>query len=138
VLVPPWNRIDSELVARLREAGIAGLSTYKRRAARMAAPGVMQINTHCDPIDWRGGGGLLPEAALVRQFARLIAETAQEPVDAREPLGLLSHHLVHDEAVWAFLGRFLSTLSQSGAVRFVSAASIFDKHQMVPPPVMVE
>jgi hypothetical protein len=75
---------------------------------------------------------------LVRQFTRLITETAQEPAGAREPIGLLTHHLVHDEAVWAFLGRLFRTLARSGAVRFVAASSIFDPHQMVPPPVMVE
>jgi predicted glycosyltransferase len=138
VLVPPWNRIDPEVVPRLREAGIAGLSTYKRRPALMASPGVLQINTHCDPIDWRAGGRLAPEDVLVRQFTRLITETAQEPAGAREPIGLLTHHLVHDEAVWAFLGRLFRTLARSGAVRFVAASSIFDPHQMVPPPVMVE
>ena len=138
VLVPPWNRIDPALVPRLPEAGITGLSTYKRRPAHLASPGVLHINTHCDPIDWHSGGSLAPEAALVAQFARLIADTAQEPASTREPLGLLTHHLVHDEAVWAFLNRLLKTLAQSGAVRFVSAFSLFDTYQMVPPPVMVE
>ena len=138
VLVPPWNRIDPTLVARLHEAGISGLSTYKRRAAVMAARDVMQINTHCDPIDWRHGGGLGPEAQLVNQITALIAATLLDPADAREPIGLLSHHLVHDEAIWAFLTRLLRTLGRSGAVRFTPATIIFDKHQMVPPPIMVE
>jgi hypothetical protein len=104
----------------------------------MAAPGLTQVNTHFDPIDWRGGGGLAPEGAIVRHFARLIAEAEQEPSAGREPIGLLTHHLVHNEALWAFLSRLLKALNQSGAVRFVSAASIFDTHQMVSPPVMVE
>lgn len=138
VLVPPWNRIDPALVPLLHEAGLAGLSTYKRRPARMAAPGLTQVNTHFDPIDWHGGGGLAPEGAIVRHFARLIAEAEQEPSAGREPIGLLTHHLVHNEAIWAFLSRLLKALNQSGAVRFVSAASIFDTHQMVSPPVMVE
>lgn len=135
VLAPPWNRIDDALVPRLAEAGIGGLSTFKRRSAPFAAAGVLQANTHFDPIDWRAGGGLAPEAKLVCQLISLVEEMADDP---SEPLGLLTHHLVHDEAIWGFLDRLLSLLAASEAVQFVSASAVFDPHQMVPPAAMVE
>ena len=58
MLAPPWNRIGEDLVRRLNEVGFAALSTFKRRRAREAAPGVLQVNTHVDPVFWRGHGGL--------------------------------------------------------------------------------
>lgn len=129
VLVPPWNRIDPDLIALLPDAGLTGLSTFKPRPAEQAVPGLRQINTHCDPIDWRGGGGLLPEAALVDTLSETIAGMMKQRPDAREPLGLLTHHLIHDDAIWAFIDRLLHTLATSGAVTFVPARQIFERAQ---------
>lgn len=131
VLVPPWNRIDPALVPRLKTIGIKGLSTFKRRHAAFAAPGVHQINTHCDPIAWHDGGSLRPEADLVSELTTLIRQGRNDPSDGREPLGLLTHHLVHDEAIWAFLERLLHLFATSGAVNFLPARAIFDVHQTV-------
>ena len=59
VFVPPWNRIAPALLPRLRALGFRGLSTFRRSPRRaQPAPGLAQINTHLDPIDWRGGRGL--------------------------------------------------------------------------------
>lgn len=138
VLVPPWNRIDPALIPLLPTCGITGLSTYKPRLSVMAAPGVKQINTHCDPLVWKQGGGLVAEAELIDRLAATLRALAGQPAATREPLGLLTHHLVHDESVWAFLRRLLSTLSGSGAVRFVPARAIFDVHQTVSAAAVVE
>lgn len=138
VLVPPWNRIDPALLPLLPSAGIAGLSTFKLRDAPFAAPGLQRINTHCDPVAWRAGGGLAPEAALVDHVTQLCRALACQPANAREPLGLLTHHLVHDEAIWAFLRRLLETMMTSGAVHCVAARTIFDVHQTVPLAAVLE
>ena len=56
VLVPPWNRISPDLIGRLPGLGYKGLSTFTPRAQPHPAPGLLQVNTHVDIIDWRGGG----------------------------------------------------------------------------------
>ncbi|MGI9493032.1 MAG: hypothetical protein ACR2QF_11600, partial [Geminicoccaceae bacterium] len=61
VLVPPWNRIDKALVPTLKSIGYTGLSVYGPRRALEAAPGVGLVNTHLDPVDWRGTRGFLGE-----------------------------------------------------------------------------
>ena len=129
ILVPPWNRIDPNLIPLLPSAGFTGLSTFKPRSAAEIAPGLRHINTHCDPIDWRGEGGLLPEAALVETLTATLAAMATQTPDEREPLGLLTHHLVHDDAIWAFIDRLLHTLVISGTVDCVPARDIFDRTQ---------
>jgi predicted glycosyltransferase len=124
VLVPPWNRIDPALVPLLGATGIRGLSVFKPRAAPEAAPGVALVNTHCDPVDWRSGGGLADEVNLIAGLAShieaMIAGTA-----ADEPVGLLTHHLVHDEWTWSFVDRLLAVLARHRAVRFGTARLVF-------------
>ena len=53
VMVPPWNRIDANLLARLSDIGLCGLSTMRVRRLAHPAPGLLQVNTHLDPINWR-------------------------------------------------------------------------------------
>jgi len=118
MLAPPWNRIGEDLAERLGEMGFTGLSTFKRRRAREAAAGVLQVNTHIDPVFWRGHGGLRDEPAMLDDLAALARETAARPPEEREPIGLLTHHLEHDPWVWRFVEELLDCLSSHRAVRF--------------------
>jgi predicted glycosyltransferase len=122
VLVPPWNRIDPALVPGLAGLGYRGLSTFKPRAARAAAPGLIAVNTHLDPVDWRAGGGLAPDAALLATLADLVEDGLAGRRDADEPIGLLTHHLVHDPWVWRFLEALLARLGRVPGLRFVPLA----------------
>ncbi|SEC90058.1 Predicted glycosyl transferase [Rhizobiales bacterium GAS188] len=122
MLAPPWNRIGEDLTERLKEVGFAGLSTFKRRRSREAAPGVIQVNTHVDPVFWRGHGGLRDEAAMLDDLAALARETAAQAAEEREPIGLLTHHLEHDPWVWRFVEELLACLSAHRAVRFTRPA----------------
>ncbi|WP_428247589.1 polysaccharide deacetylase family protein [Ferrovibrio sp.] len=106
VLVPPWNRISAALLPHLPRLGLHGLSTFKPRGEAWAAPGLMQVNTHLDPIDWRQGAGFLGETACL-DIAIAQLRQSRETADA-EPLGLLTHHAQQDEATWAFAARFIA------------------------------
>lgn len=118
VLVPPWNRIERQLTDRLRACGFAGLSTYGRRAAPEAAPGLVQVNTHLDPIGWRGERLFVGEVGALE---RLIAV-----LDPDEPIGILSHHLAMDEPGWRFLDRLLGVLAAHPGAVLCSATDLFE------------
>ncbi len=120
LFTPPWNRIAPQVVAGLADAGLAGLTTFKPRLGRFAAPGLAQVNTHLDPIDWRNGGSLLPPALLAEQLSIELADRRTGRTDRTEPYGLLTHHLVHDEAVWAFMADLLGLLDTSGVTRWTA------------------
>lgn len=125
VLVPPWNRIVDTLVDRLSDTGYAGISTYGARHGAYAAPGLMQVNTHIDIIDWQGTRQFVgAEAALAIAVGHLRARRTGVADDS-EPTGLLSHHLVHDEAAWRFIGDFVEVTQVHSAVRWVSARDAF-------------
>jgi len=125
IFVPPWNRIDPALAARLPQAGIAALSTVKPRTS---AERGRRLNAHVDPIDWKGGKRFVGEAAALDQaIAHLEARLAPDfDADPEEPTGLLTHHLVHDAACWAFLERLHRAIADHRAARFVSATQGLD------------
>ena len=125
VLVPPWNRIEQRVVDELPGLGFHGLSTLKARRAIEAAPGLLQVNVHLDPINWprrTGFVGVYPAIAVLVQH--LVARRSGYR-DAAEPTGILSHHLVQNEATWVFLDNLLGFLSRHPAVRFVDAGDIW-------------
>ncbi|MGL6208399.1 MAG: polysaccharide deacetylase family protein [Paracoccaceae bacterium] len=106
-LVPPWNRIAPAVVAGLPDLGFTVLSVFGPEAAGQPK----RINTHVDLIDWRGSRGGRPVELLVSELvARL------KLIEGRAGhVGLLSHHLVHDTAAWAFLeGLMAATRAHRG------------------------
>ncbi|AXI48043.1 polysaccharide deacetylase [Sulfitobacter sp. SK012] len=116
IFVPPWNRIDDRVIPQLADNGYVGLSTYLPRKSRFAAPGLTQINTHVDPIFWRGHRGLVPQDELISLLAKLLADRREGKTDAAEPLGILTHHLVHNRKIWTFTHDCLRVLLDGGAV----------------------
>ena len=120
MFVPPWNRISPLVVAGLGEIGFALLSTFLPRPARMAGPGLVQVNTHLDPINWKGGRGLVDPDTLIAQLVQHLADRRTGRADNDEPYGLLTHHLVHDDEIWAFTDALLDHLC-AGPVRKWSA-----------------
>jgi hypothetical protein len=116
LFVPPWNRIDPAWLPVLVSAGYTGLSTFGPRQAVQPLPGLFQINTHVDPIDWRGSRDLVAPDLLVHRVIALLDQRLSADADCTEPLGILTHHLVHTPRVWDFTARLLAELLDGGAV----------------------
>ena len=115
VFVPPWNRIDPAYLPELAALGYRGLSTFLPRAQVQAHPGLVQINTHVDPIAWRSTRDLIDPQTLIDATAAHITARTSGDADNTEPLGLLTHHLVHSDAVWSFCEQLLKELLDGGA-----------------------
>lgn len=125
VLVPPWNRIDEPLLEQLSTLGFSGISTMKVRRTANPAPRLLQVNSHLDPINWRHNGGFIgiyPAIAILIQH--LVARRLGYR-DFDEPTGILSHHLVQDDAVWRFLENLLAFLQAHPAACWVDAPRIW-------------
>lgn len=120
VLTPPWNRISSEVVARLPETGLSAVSTFGPRKSRFGADGVLLVNTHLDPIAWHGGGGLLDVKLLDAQVAREFENRRNGVSDNSEPFGVLTHHLVQDEATWSFTSALLQVFAECVIAKWTS------------------
>ncbi|MEL7133213.1 MAG: polysaccharide deacetylase family protein [Pseudomonadota bacterium] len=115
MFVPPWNRIDPDLLPTLSAEGYTALSTFGARDTDMPAPGLRQINTHVDPIWWKGTRDLVDPDQLITQTVSYLQARRRGEADASEPLGLLTHHLVHTPAIWAFSEIFLHEMLSGGA-----------------------
>jgi len=102
VFVPPWNRIAPELVQHLPHSGFQALSTFNERKAAYPVEGLLQVNTHVDPIDWHGTRSLADQALIIASLAAAIERRTAGEADRDEPIGLLTHHLVHDDVIWSF------------------------------------
>jgi len=120
VFTPPWNRIAPDVVGSLHRLGFRAISTFLPRAQKLAAEGLLQINTHLDPIVWKSGGGLMDIRLLDAQMAGQLEARRSGTADNAEPYGILTHHLVHDEAIWDFTKILLETMTASGVTRWTS------------------
>ena len=120
IFTPPWNRIAPAAAEGLPGMGLRVLSTFSPRATKFAAARLLHVNTHIDPVGWHAGGGLLDPAQLAGQIARELADRREGRADNAEPYGLLTHHLVQDEATWSFTATLLEMFAESGVARWTS------------------
>ena len=124
VLAPPWNRMRRDLVMRMPDCGLRGLSAYGPRRAQDPAPGVREVNTHVDIIDWHGTRAFVGEAAALGALLSHLSAKLRNQADAGEPTGVLTHHAVHDAASWSFIERLFERTRALGA-HWAEASALF-------------
>jgi len=125
VLVPPWNRIDPEVVARLPAAGFLGLSTFGPRAAPSPVPGILQCNAHVDLIAWRRDHAFIGADAAIDRMAGHLQARREGTADPSEPTGILTHHLDLNDAAWQFLADVMAHTRAHPAVRWLDVHAVF-------------
>jgi hypothetical protein len=138
VLAPPWNRFDESFLPLLGAAGIAGLSRLGPRgpAAASLAQGnvaqgnvaqgnVAQNNVHVDLVAWKAGRGFIGAGAALSGLLAHLRARRLGAVDAAEPTGILTHHLVQDDAAGAFLVRLAALILGHPAARWLDAEGVF-------------
>ncbi len=123
VLVPPWNRYTPELVTLLQQAQLRGLSAMWARTDHTQA--VMQVNTHIDPVAWRSDRDFVGLPVALEQLIWHLRLRRESTAYRDEPTGLLTHHLDHTPAVWAFCQQLIEHLAASGQARWLSAHEIW-------------
>lgn len=119
VLVPPWNRLGPDIIGQLPKLGFMAVSSFRLRQSYWATDGLIQLNTHIDPVDWRGGdsaAGCRQSLVVARQSLHDI-RVGQVPL---QPLGLLTHHLRHDAAGWDFITEFLERIAAHPAACWIN------------------
>ncbi|MDW3224369.1 MAG: polysaccharide deacetylase [Paracoccaceae bacterium] len=123
VFVPPWNRLHSSNLQILSDVGYQMVSAFQPRRTAMAAPGLLQVNTHLDPIDWHGTRDLLDPDQIIATAVELLKTRRVGRADNSEPFGYLTHHLVHTSPIWDFSRAFLNELLE-GVAKPTSLASV--------------
>ena len=115
VFIPPWNRIAPDMPETLAQGGYRALSVYGEREP-VAGP-LPRLDAHIDPIEWRGSRSAVDPVELIAHLCALMENDA--------PIGLMTHHLVHDEAVWELIERVAKRITAQGG-RWVSLGSLIE------------
>jgi hypothetical protein len=111
LLVPPWNRIDDALLPHLAPFGYRAVSVFG--LAKRAPIGL--INTHIDIMRWHGVRGGLPHTEVI---ARLVEELQIRFDGHDEPIGVMTHHLVHDDLAWDFVETLFEETADHAAIEW--------------------
>jgi len=113
LFVPPWNNAHPTLVKAIALQGL-GLSCYGQPRGE-GPPG--RLDAHLDVMRWKPKARFRGAVRFLLRARRLLVERRKAQAWA-EPLGLLTHHLDHDEPTWRFLEALL------GAIRLVTRPEI--------------
>ena len=124
VFVPPWNRFADRFVPLLGEAGFIAISQMAPRKSPLAQGifgGIAAIDVHLDVVDWHEGRGFVGDAPIL---GRLVGELRARRQGARYQdklgaVGLLTHHLVMDDATEDFLARLCEVVATHAAALWV-------------------
>ena len=119
MMVPPWNRIATELVPELPRLGYRALSVFGSRT--FDVQGLAITNTHVDLIDFRGTRACRDHDLLARHIAD---ELSRSRLADREPVGILSHHCIGDVSARQFLEKLFSITADGRACRWVDARDL--------------
>lgn len=118
VLAPPWNRFAPAFETLLPQAGLAALSTMGSRERGAAA----RVDVHVDPVAWKTGRGFVGNAAAL---GRLVAELRHRRLgEAAGPTGILTHHLIADDATAEFIARLVAVIGGHRAARWVDVREV--------------
>lgn len=126
IIVPPWMHVDQAVVDHLVGWGYRGISLFNARPAVELSAGLHIVNCHCDPIRWKQKPPRFSGINKVVGFiVNHLAARRTQQADTTEATGLLTHHLDHDEATWAFVEELARRIDVHPAAHWISAEVIF-------------
>ena len=114
-LVPPWNRIAETFIPLLSDLGYQVLSGFNVDPTQKI---LEQRDVHCDVVKWRPTPHFRGEARCLNEILQHLQMRRQNQQQDR-CIGLLTHHLDHDDDCFAFIQRFFTATKTHPAVRWV-------------------
>ncbi len=132
VLVPPWNRFDASLLSLLRGCGLFAISRIKPRQALQPALGIIEVNVHVDLVAWESSRGFIGEERALGSLLEHLRARRLGVVCSNEPTGILTHHLVQDEATDAFLDRLVAVTGAHAGTHWLDAREVFAAATVIP------
>ena len=133
MLAPPWNRISAAVVQHLPTLGFVGLTTFGARAGAAPAPGLVQVNAHCDPISWKRGARFAGTGRALDDLIVHLQARRCGAVDPDEPTGFVTHHLALDAPAWRFAAELLRRTSAHPRAAWLDARDVFRAMNPLPP-----
>jgi hypothetical protein len=119
IIVPPWNRLDEQLIPHLIKNGFVGLSREGDRSGGREN-GLNVFNTHCDPIKWKDNARFKGVERVLEDLVGHLRRRRLGKCDRNEPTGLCTHHMDHSEDLWGFLQDYTRLTAEHPATRWAS------------------
>lgn len=143
IFVPPFNRISHSLTRALPTLGFVAVSaiptsldrTLIRLGSRFAWTPIAsldalssfpRIDVHIDVIDWTSRTAF-DTRIIADRLVQQLRGRRRVALAASQPIGLLTHHLVHDGAIWRACDQLLDVLRRHDAVEFIDIADWSDR-----------
>jgi len=101
--VPPWNEPDDRQIEAIRAAGYTSYSAGARGAPLR---GLAHVAAAVDILRWKGKPHFRGRWRVFNAI-RVQLEIRRASHAFADPVGLLTHHLAHDEDAWNFLDWFI-------------------------------
>ena len=120
VLVPPYNFLAPRLVGVVARLGFRYLSLLGDFQS-LAMP---SRNVHVDVVDWRNGRAE-ESKVIARQAIAALRLRRFGFVERVLPVGIMTHHLRHDEEAWLSTEALLDRLRHHGAATFPPINALF-------------
>lgn len=127
-IVPPWNKIDSDLFPYLQNLGFHGVSASYKRKRPLMPEGMSYADAHCDLLTWKDkekGAAFVGVERCIEDMVKHLNAKRKGRATPTEPTCVLTHHLEMDEASWEFMEQLLPMVSQHAAAEWVSPADIW-------------
>jgi hypothetical protein len=103
LFVPPWNEpTDMQLTA----VAAVGYDTYSIGVNGAPRNGLKHVGAQVDVLRWKGEPRFRGRRRIFDALRKQL-ERRRESGQFDEPIGILTHHLVHDEKTWDFLEWFV-------------------------------
>lgn len=118
VLVPPWNRVNATALSVIDSLGylaLSGLGLDKNQS-----DDITRLNVHIDIINWKQRCFVGTDTCL-EDIVNQIKNRRTDPAHRHEPVGLMTHHLAHDDDCWKFLSDFLRLTTQHAGAQWIQA-----------------
>lgn len=125
VVIPPWNRMDEALIQPIADRGYLGISRFGARTQTHVSERCVVVNAHCDPIKWKSGPRFTGEVKALDQFISHLESRRIGVVDIDEPTGVLTHHIVLDEAGWDFCTRLIEVVNSHPGASWRAIPTLF-------------
>jgi hypothetical protein len=124
IFVPPWNDLRRDAWEHLPGLTFRGLSGFGHAQHPDAAPGVALVNVHLEVTDWSARPvRLAPIEEIVEKTAALLRDRREGRSACDEPIGIMTHHRIMNEAAWECMDRLFSLLG--AAAEWPSLPALF-------------
>ena len=141
VFVPPFGRMSQALVSALPQIGFSGISGaagwLERRLSQLSdwdirvprigpvyRSEVSRLDVQIDPINWQDRTAHDP-AKINQILVRCLRARRHGLLASSLPIGIVTHHLDHDESIWRACDALLQLLRCHQAVKFLNVRDFF-------------